>query len=331
MKDIKLSIVIPVYNVEKYIKPCIESLYKQGLPEEIFEVILINDGTPDDSMKVIDSILSSHTNITVINQSNQGLSISRNNGLKRAKGNYVLFIDSDDLLVENSLNEMLETAFSHSLDILKADLIKLSNKAIASNDSIQQQPISKSIKIKTGEDGFVEDYDPMASYSVLNLYRREFLLSNNLFFIERIYFEDVAFTVDTYLRAKRFMSIPRTFYIYRQHDNSIMSTMSKQKLLSMNKIIRHLYNLQNTLSLSDKAMSKLYDSIYASLSVNLWYLSHYKSLYQCRKEILNDLKSKVPGLSFKSSIKQRFVSFCYTYFPSAYISIRYHFTRNKFQ
>ena len=85
---LQLSIIVPVYNVEKYIRPCIESIFRQGLDSNLFEVIVINDGTKDNSMEMITDIISQHSNITVINQDNQGLSVVRNNGIAAAKGEY---------------------------------------------------------------------------------------------------------------------------------------------------------------------------------------------------------------------------------------------------
>ena len=80
-----LSIIVPVYNVEKYVRSCIESIFKQELDEDRFEVIIVNDGTKDRSMEVIEDIIAAHTNITVINQENLGLSVARNNGIAAAK------------------------------------------------------------------------------------------------------------------------------------------------------------------------------------------------------------------------------------------------------
>ena len=77
-----LSIIVPVYKVEKYIRPCIESIFKQGLDDADFEVIIVNDGTPDKSMEIIADIIAAHQNITVINQENQGPSMARNNAMK---------------------------------------------------------------------------------------------------------------------------------------------------------------------------------------------------------------------------------------------------------
>ena len=127
---IPLSIIVPVYNVEKYIKPCIESIFKQGLDEDSFEVIIINDGTKDKSMEVIADFISQHQNITVIHQVNQGLSVVRNNGIAVAKGEYILMPDSDDLLIENSLKPLLEKAIETKADLVVADFLTMKDENI---------------------------------------------------------------------------------------------------------------------------------------------------------------------------------------------------------
>ena len=95
----KFSIIIPVYNVEDYIKKCLDSVFNQTYTN--YEVIVVNDGTKDNSMKIVKNY-----DVRIINQENQGLSMARNNGVKKAKGEYILFLDSDDYLEENTLQEI---------------------------------------------------------------------------------------------------------------------------------------------------------------------------------------------------------------------------------
>lgn len=331
MKDLKLSIIIPVYNVEKYVGACIESIFKQRISENEFEVILINDGSTDNSLNIIQEYEKRYSNITIISQKNQGLSTTRNNGIKSAKGEYLLFVDSDDLIIDNTLKVMLHIATQNQVDILKGDYVKANNQEIENGIEIANLNTNTPSAIKTGEQGFIEDYNPMYSYAVLNLYRREFIIKNQILFLEGKYFEDVAFTIEAYLKAKTFMAIPLQFYVYRQNDSSIMATMSVNKLYSMNDIIAYNHQQKNKIPLSKKGMEKLNYSIYASMIVNLWYLSHHHSLYPHRMEVINDLKKKVPNLYFKGSLKQRFVSFCYTYFPDIYIRIRYLLATKKYK
>ena len=108
-----VSIIIPIYNVEKYIEQCFTSIYAQDISEDIFEVIAVNDGTPDNSMSIVKTIASQHKNLVIINQENQGLSVARNTGLDHAKGEYIWFVDSDDWLTKDSLSIVLDTIISY--------------------------------------------------------------------------------------------------------------------------------------------------------------------------------------------------------------------------
>lgn len=328
-----LSIIIPVYNVEVYVEACLESLYQQGIREEDFEVILINDGSTDNSLQIITDIKKRHTNIIIITQENQGLSISRNQGIIQATGEFILFVDSDDLLIPNTLRYLLQCARKYNTDMIQGKFIKLNNDEIKKYDPpyLLFPNLSKiGNSIKNGEKAFTEDYNLYESYVWAYLYKREFIVKNKLFFLEHKYFEDIPFTVTAILKAERFLPLPVLFYIYRQRGNSIMSTMDVTKLYSMNDIIEKLYSLLNEETFTQQTMKRLKDGIYANLSVDLWYLSHYRQLYPHRKEIIADLKQKVPNLRFHNSYKQRFVSFCFKHVPSLYITIRYYSTRNKY-
>ena len=139
-----LSIIVPVYNVEKYVRPCIESIFRQGLDESRFEVIIVNDGTLDRSMEVIDDIVKSHSNITVINQENQSLSVARNVGITAAKGEYILMPDSDDLLVENSLLPLLDKAVESKADLVVADFIAIEDKDMPNFKGVVQKEFTNS-------------------------------------------------------------------------------------------------------------------------------------------------------------------------------------------
>jgi len=123
----QLSIIIPIYNVEKYVFECVDSVFRQGLDEDVFEVIIVNDGTEDKSMVAIGELISTHHNITVLNQENQGLSVARNNGMAIATGEYIFMPDSDDLLFDNSLKTVLELALSTKADIVVTDFIQMND------------------------------------------------------------------------------------------------------------------------------------------------------------------------------------------------------------
>ena len=135
----QLSVIVPVYNVEKYIRPCLESIFRQGIDDDNFEVIIVNDGTEDRSMEVIQEIISQHDNITVINQENLSLSVARNNGIAQAKGEYILMPDSDDLLIEGSLSVLLEKALESKADLVVADYLEMTDEEIKRLPQISQK------------------------------------------------------------------------------------------------------------------------------------------------------------------------------------------------
>ena len=328
MKELKLSVIIPVYNVEKYIEATVASIYRQNLAEDEFEVILVNDGSTDNSLQIIKHLATRHNNIMVLDQKNQGPSIARNKGLQLAQGEYIHFMDSDDLVLDSSMDLMLKTALENQVDIIKGDYIRASNQDIEEGIKPIQQEIA--YKIKTGEQAFIEDNDPMYCYIWMHLFKREFLQDNHLHFINIGCFEDTAFITHTYLKAMRYMAVRHQFYIYRRHETSIMSTMNLKKLYCMNVTIQYIQGLNDEIQLSSAGQRKIEFNLFASLTVILWYLSHHRSLYPHRMEVLNDLKRKVPGLSFNGSSKQRFITFCYKHIPDLYIRVRYLFAKKKY-
>ena len=329
MKELKLSVIIPVYNVEKYIETCVKCIYHQGIAQDEFEVILINDGSTDHSLGIIQGLAEKHHNISIISQENQGPSEARNKGIRMAKGEYIHFMDSDDIVLDGTLRTMLNTALKYQLDILKGDYIKANNQEIEKGITYKEKQ-AYTYLLKNGEQGFIDDNDPMYCYIWMHLFRKDFLLNKNLFFRNMICFEDTLFITHTYLEAKRFMAIPHQFYVYRRHGSSIMSTMNLKRLYCMNDVIQHIQQLSHEIKLTSDGYKKINNNLFASLTVSLWYLSHHRSLYPHRMEIVKDLKTKVPALSFNGSLKQKFVTFCYKYLPDIYISIRYYMTKTKF-
>ena len=117
----KLSYIVPVYNVEAYLDKCLRSLYNQSLELADFEVVIINDGSSDSSIEIIEKYRTLYQNITLIEQENQGLSVARNNGINHAKGDYILCVDSDDFLIQDSISNLLQKAIDLNLDVLRGE------------------------------------------------------------------------------------------------------------------------------------------------------------------------------------------------------------------
>lgn len=322
--DVKLSIIAPVYNVEKYIRPCVESIFRQGLDDSDFELILVNDGTLDNSFGVISDIMDSHHNIIILEQKNSGPAIARNNGIKSAKGQYLLFVDSDDLLVDNTISKLLDIALGYSADLLVGDFLRLTDEQIAEGKYEVYQ--GDEIKVKTGYELYLDDLNPHECYVWRILYRRDFLLERCLSFIRhRFCFEDIPFVQECYLNAKRCVTVNLTAYIYRVGNVSITYSMTISKLLDLNESFAKLWELQRLPGLPGAVRCKLQDNNFATFSFELWCLSHNKKLLKEWKYVVDDLNRKVPDLWFDNGLKQKMVSFMYRRWPEFYLKMRYIF------
>ena len=319
--DVPLSIIIPVYQVERYIRPCIESVFRQGLKDKDFELIIVNDGTKDQSMEMITDIIDQHSNITVINQTNQGLSVARNNGIVRARGEYILMPDSDDMLVTNSLPFLLEKALSSKADIVVADFLRIDDKEMDQYpfDSIVQKD-GTSIE-KTGEELFLQDLNPHECYVWRTLFRRDFLLRHHLTFFPGIRCQDVPFTHECYLKARKCLRVSWLLNIYRQHRPFAASSshdVKKGKEISI--AIAKTWELTK-LNLKPELERKLKNDIYASFCYNLWMTTKLKTMSE-RYEVVDILREAAPSLSFDDGIKQKLNTFLYHHAPHVLINLR---------
>lgn len=224
-----LSVVVPVYNVDAYLKDCLDSLISQTVSFK--EIILVNDGSTDSSREICDKYCKMNSNMHLINQSNQGLSAARNTGLKYVKGEYIVFIDPDDYVtpdMNESIQKILETK---DLDILyyNADVV---NEIGEDGDD---RPIVRSEKLNgymmSGmeflEKSFPDDYNASACMAV---FRKSFLSEHHICFPFGLYYEDNIFFIQTVMRAKKVFCVPNRFYIRRLRKNSIMTgPMSRKK------------------------------------------------------------------------------------------------------
>ena len=315
-----LSIIVPVYNVEKYIHTCVESIFCQHLDEACFELILVNDGTKDNSFGEIDDLVKAHDNIVILEQENRGLSAARNTGLAKASGEYVLFLDSDDLLIYGTLPLLLEKALQSEADMIVADYIKLTDEQITNYHTKSLSRIESTEK--GGMDFFVNGFNPQECYVWRTLYRRAFLESNQLRFVPGIYFEDVPFTTKCYLKAEKCIRFPLIFYVYRQRADSIVASVNMKKLTDLNTVLEYLQTMKRDYSLPANVELKLSDTMFSTFSSAVWYLSHDKKLLARRNEYVKDLKDRKVSLKFSHGMKQRIVSLLFRLMPNTYIKLR---------
>ena len=318
----KLSIIVPVFNVEDYIRPCLESILKQGLEDNDYEIIIINDGTPDKSMEVIADLIETHHNIIIIDQENQGLSIARNNGIEKASGEYILFVDSDDLLIDNCVPFLLDKAISSKTDLIVADFLKMNDKEITHLGETFRQKDGDIMK-KKGRELFLDDLYPYHCYVWRTMYRRDFINQNNLRFIPHIIFEDIAFTHHCYLKADLCLRVKWCFIIYRQGHTSITSTFSFKKAIDYCTAISEIWEMSKEESFDEQIKTKLQNNTFVHFSMLLYSLTSCTSISRMEKmTVLKYLKKNIPDLRFDNGIKQKIVNLLYHRMPSTYMTLR---------
>ena len=168
--DLSLSIIIPAYNAERYVDRCFESVYNDGLPEEKFEVVAINDGSKDNTSKLLNAWRNKHENITLIDKENEGVSVARNVGLGAAKGEYVLFLDVDDELVGGSLTKVYDYLEEHeTMDMLVTRQIRNDGK----QEKIVDEPPLEEHRRYDGYEAFCKGF--IRTNAGGGICRREFL------------------------------------------------------------------------------------------------------------------------------------------------------------
>lgn len=230
----KVSVIIPVYNVEKYLAECLDSVLNQEYPD--MEIICIDDCSTDYSKAILDKYKDRNTCIKIVyNSKNKGLSAARNIGLDFAKGKYILFLDSDDCLEKNALFRMIECA-----ELQRAEVVSFSSRSFGDvvksgiYNGIRKQTLSDCMN---GVEVFIEQNNN-GDYKCTvwqHLYNRQFLKKYKLQFIEGIYHEDIAFSFCVYMLAKRIYFINEVLHRYRIRQGSISndSGILKERILGL--------------------------------------------------------------------------------------------------
>lgn len=222
----KFSIIVPVYNVEVFLPKCLNSILKQSFHD--FEVLLINDQTPDNSQVIIDEFAAKDKRIVPVkHDTNRGLGGVRNTGISLAKGSYVLFVDSDDWIAEDCLMTLSQYIGAEKFDIVKFGFI-YSYPIKEVNSPALKEGHSKSgwnlIKEEIQDGAF----SPICCRSI---YKLSFLKENSIGFPENLHFEDFSFTMKTHLLTNSIYSIKDHLYFYRRdREGSIMHKPSPRDI-----------------------------------------------------------------------------------------------------
>ena len=303
----KVSVIIPVYNTEKYLRQCLDSVVNQTLKD--IEIICVNDGSTDNSLEILLKYAEKDSRIVVVNQKNQGLSRTRNNALKIARGKYVSFLDSDDWLTGNALELLYEYSSRFDLDMVNFEgrnydesngrFFRLSAQIISY--------ISEEKEYYTADDiSHIVHKIPISSCRFF--YKTEFLIENSLVFPEGLFYEDNLFVLNALSSIKRYGIIRKVLYNRTVRGTSITQNWS----LFFNdyiEIIRHVAKLVRSQAFFQTTSHHVLSN-YLTWSVNIFkqlpvvhQCRYRRRLYRLHEELSNDFRLPKESEDFLKEVK----------------------------
>ena len=275
----KLSVIVPVYNVEKFLPRCLDSLLRQGMEAGEWEVICVNDGSPDGSAAILADYEKKYPGIfRVITQENQGLSGARNTGMKVAQGEWIAFVDSDDYVIDGGYRYLLDNFCTHQ----KHDVLHFQYRMVFTDGLTLSDPEAKPDgKILYDGDG-AEAYNKYdLSYVWNKLFRHQFLIEHHLEF-EKILYEDNLFNFCLFRCHPRLVTVSSNIIRYEQGNaSSIIHTVNKERVLKEFKDLQYLINLMNH---NLEEVPELAPAI--GLNLKRYYITYSKKL--CRLKLTRD-------------------------------------------
>lgn len=263
---IKISLIIPVYNVEKYLEKCLNSCIMQDISHDDYEIIVVNDGSQDNSLNISNRFVGKFQNLKIFTQNNHGLSAARNKGLSLAKGEYVWFIDSDDWIQDNCLSKIISKCFNEKLDAL----------SISSANIINGKAFKR---FEYSDFGILMGRDVMKNVGFqvcvpFTIYRRKFLNDNSLQFYNGIIHEDSEFTPRAYYLAEKVSSLNNILYFVNFNPTSITRSFNPKKCFDLINVCISLNEFSKLILpeykyiFSNLISTCLNNSLYNSLKIN---------------------------------------------------------------
>ncbi|MBQ2982160.1 MAG: glycosyltransferase [Lachnospiraceae bacterium] len=321
----KISIIVPVYNTERYIRQCLDSVLTQCFKN--YEIVCVNDGSTDGSLGILKEYQKNDERVRIITTENGGLSAARNIGVQSAAGEYICYLDSDDMLENGALERM-----SYAIDDGYADVIGYNARLIYENEFTKEMYNKDAYYNRKGDYGDIVSGAKLFASMIeknefietawLMLIKKEYLEKNNICFYEGILHEDVLYAVQCYLNANKIKYVEDINYIYRIRENSIMtrSITSKNvysRIVSYDEIMKlmytHSYEARVEKALN-KYLKRIIDDIRADIvRIERDELSSMKENLNCTQELClylaydenyEEEKDRVRKLGFDQLLKQ---------------------------
>ncbi len=317
MKKILVSIIIPIYNAEKYLKDLFDSINKQTYKN--YEVILINDGSTDNSEQKCLEFLNNNNRVKYYKKENTGVSDTRNFGIKKSLGDYICFIDADDILEKDYLLDFVTTLPDSNTNLICCDYSKFN-----SYKDIQQQNESvKIIKEFSEKDKYEILYSNYCGYLWNKFFSRKIIVENNLKFDTSIsMMEDLLFIFKYLEYINRIICINKKNYNYRQISNSASKNLSSIKWFSNFKVLNILNSNKkkfNKKALSSFSYSYLFYIYEAKFRLN--YIKKDKEYLEQKKLVKKQLEV-TKGLYKNLSKKQKIKIFLYKHFNRIFFKLK---------
>lgn len=259
----KISVLVPIYNVEKYLDECLNSLAKQTLKD--VEVICINDGSIDGSSNILQRYAKKYTNFTVINKKNSGYGDSMNQGLKKATGEYIGIVESDDFIEPNAFEELYKLATKTSADIVKANYFYHSEAGDEIHEVVKNQKLNTPLSISDNPSILLEEPGIWSA-----IYRRDFLNKNKIRFrtTPGASYQDTGFHFKSFCAAKRIVYTKKAYLHYRT-DNANSSVKSLEKV---NYIVGEYAEIEKYIGNLDLSKEAIYTLQVAKFGAYHWNL-----------------------------------------------------------
>lgn len=311
-----ISLILPAYNVEKYIEACIHSCEQQDLPKDNYEVIVVNDGSTDGTLNEIKKLTKIYPNIKIVSQINQGLSIARNNGFKEAVGKYIWFVDSDDIIAKNCLATLVSVMEKFELDALT-----IAPSISFKKEFPQSFNVSKDLsEVYSGLD-FLLHSGKFVVGAWCYIFKRDFWSKNKFQFYPGITYEDTQLMAYAISHVSKIAAL-LTFscYSYIQREGSIMNSRpTKKKLLSDAVIVNT--HLQYSKETKNEELSRLFRG-----SASAAFIDGVKKIIQMNgdKDLIDEFLSLIscrPTYIYGSGVIRHLYQYFILNFPRTFIRI----------
>lgn len=298
----RFSIIIPVYNVQQYLPHCLDSVLAQTCPD--WEAVCVNDGSMDGSLAILNEYASKDKRFRIIDQPNGGLSAARNAGIRAAKGEYIFFLDSDDWIVPDALEHLNRNVHGQDMLCFAGRKFIEAEQAYHQPDALPEAAYFSGMAYYNANALVPRDFPFVCA--VLRIYRRAFLIKNQLGFQEGIYHEDNLFTPMACYHAAEVSVIPDCLYIYRIRPQSIMTTDTPKRREDMIRVANILAAFFTKAQGIDRTtvyraithayqVALLHDTSHAAVSALDWHLYYAVSRTKLRHRFnyfMNKIKYK---------------------------------------